>query len=82
MHIICGVTASYTLGFFKTKNPWLMFRLKHETSKQKFFEFSFLEKMPIIQFHCTEKMLVMQFLLWKNADFANLIHILLLYGIV
>ena len=32
-----------------TKNPWLLFRLKHKILKQKFLEFSFMEKMLIIQ---------------------------------
>ena len=32
-----------------TKNPWLVFRLKHEISKQNFLEFSFMEKMLIIK---------------------------------
>ena len=27
-----------------TKNPWLVFRLKHKFSKQNFFGFSFMEK--------------------------------------
>ena len=61
MQFICVVTASYTLGFLMTKNPWLVFRLKHEISKQKFFEFSFMEKMLIIQFHSMEKMLILLF---------------------
>ena len=34
-----------------TKTPWLVFRLKHEISKQKFLEFSFMEKMLIVQLH-------------------------------
>ena len=34
-----------------TKNPWLVFRLKHEISKQNFSEFSFMEKILIIQLH-------------------------------
>ena len=42
---------SYTLGFLRTKNPWLVFRLKYKFSKQNFLEFSFMEKMLIIQLH-------------------------------
>ena len=34
-----------------TKNPWLVFRLKHKISKQNFLEFFFMEKMLIIQLH-------------------------------
>ena len=34
-----------------TKNPWLVFRLKHEISKQNFSEFSFMEKILVIQLH-------------------------------
>ena len=55
MQFICVVTASYTLGFFMTKNPWLVFRLKHEISKQTIFEFSIMEKMLIIQFRSIKK---------------------------
>ena len=54
MHFICVVTASYTLDCLKTKNPWLVFQLKLEILKQKFVVFSFMEKMPIIQFHSME----------------------------
>ena len=61
MQFICVVTASYTLGFLMTQKPWLVFRLNHEISNQTFFEFSFMERMLIIQFHNKEKMLVMQF---------------------
>ena len=50
-----------TLGFLMTKNPWLLFRLKHEISKQNFFEFSFMKKMLIIQFQSMEKMVIIQF---------------------
>ena len=69
MQIICVVTASYTLGFLMTKNPWLVFRLKDEISKQKIFEFSLMEKMLIIQFHRMEKMLRLFFLLPPPANF-------------
>ena len=55
------VIASNNLGFLMTKNPWLVFRLKHKISKQKFFLFSFMEKMLVIQFHSIEKMLIIQF---------------------
>ena len=82
MQFICVVFASYTLGFLMTKNPWLVFRLKHEISKQKFFEFSFMEKMVIIQFHSMEKCLPYNFIYEKNAYFAIFIHTLLLYEIV
>ena len=34
-----------------TKIFWLVFRLKHEISKKKILEFSFMEKMLIIQLH-------------------------------
>ena len=61
MPFISVVTASYTLGFLMTNNLWLVFRLKHENSKQKFFEISIMEKMLIIQFHSMEKMLIIQF---------------------
>ena len=60
MHIRV-VTASYTQGFLMTKNPWLVFRLKHEISKQNFFEFSFLEKNHFIHFHIRKKMLILPF---------------------
>ena len=30
-------TKCYTLGFLMIENPWLVFRLKHENSKQNFF---------------------------------------------
>ena len=82
MQFICVVTGSYTLGFLMTKNPWLVFRLKHEVSKQKFFEFSFMEKMLIIQFHSMEKCLSYSFIYEKNAYFAIFIHTLLVYEIV
>ena len=82
MQFICVVTASYTLCFLMTKNPWLLFRLKLEISKQNFFEFSFMEKMLIIQFHSMEKILSYNFIYGNNAYFAIFIHILLLYEIV
>ena len=82
MQFICVVTARYTLGFLMTKNPWLVFRLKHEISKQNFFEFLFMENMLIIQFHSMEKCLSYNFIYVKNAYFAIFIHILLLYEIV
>ena len=37
MQFLCVVSASYTLGCLVTKNPWLVFQLKHEISKQNFF---------------------------------------------
>ena len=37
MLFICVVTASYTLDFSMSKNPWLGFWLKHKILKQKFF---------------------------------------------
>ena len=61
MQFICVVNDSHTLGFLMTKIPWLVFRLKHEISKPKFFEFSFMRKMLIIQFHSIEKMLILLF---------------------
>ena len=70
MQFICEVTASYSLGFLMTKNPWLVFRLKHEISKQKFFEFLFMEKMLVIQFHSMEKKLIIQFHIWKKCSFC------------
>ena len=70
MQFLCMVTASYTLGFLMTKNPWLVFRLKHKISKQKAFEFSFMEKMLIIQFHSMDKMLIIQFHIWKKCWFC------------
>ena len=70
MQLICMVTASYTLGFLMTKNPWLVFRLNHEISKQNFLSIIY------------GKMLVIQFHIWKNAYFAIFIHILSLYEIV
>ena len=81
MQFTCVVTASYTLGFLKTKNPWLVFRLEYEISKQICFLFSFMEKMLIIQFHSMEKMLIIkfhsmekkfiiQFHIWKNCLFC------------
>ena len=70
MHFICVVTASYTLGYLMTKTSWLVFRLKPEVSKQKFFVVSFMEKIVIIQFHSVEKMLIIQFNLWKTCLFC------------
>ena len=61
MQCICVETTSYTLGFLMTKNPWLVFGLRHEISKHKFFELSSLEKMLIIQFQSMEKILITQF---------------------
>ena len=49
MEFICMITASYTLGILKSRNPWLVFRLKHEISKKKIV-FSFMEKKFLIQF--------------------------------
>ena len=69
MQFMSVVTASYTLGFLMTKIPWLVVRLKHEISKQKFLEFSFMEKMLIIQFHSMEKMLIIQFHIRKKCLF-------------
>ena len=37
MQFICMVTASYTLGFLKSRNPRLVFRLKHEITKKEIF---------------------------------------------
>ena len=74
MQFICVVTASYSLGFFMTKNPWVVFRLKHEISKQNVFEYSYMEKMYIIQFQYHTY--------GKNAYLAIFIYILLLYEIV
>ena len=78
--MLCSLSVSYSLGFLMTKNPWLVFRLKHEIPKQNFFDYSIMEKMLIIQFHCMKKMLVIQFHLRKNVYLA--IHIFLLYEIV
>ena len=63
MQIICGVIASYTLVFFMAKNLWLVFRMKHKTSKQNFVVFSF---MYIIQFHGMEKNFIVQFYSMKK----------------
>ena len=93
MQFTCVVSASYTLGFLKTKNPWLVFRWKYEISKQICFLFSFKEKMLIIQFHSMEKLLIIKFhsmekslsynfIYGKIAYFAIFIHTLLLYEIV
>ena len=49
-----------------TKNPRLVFRLKLEVSKQKFFVFSFMKKKFIVHFHSMGKMLIMQFHIWKK----------------
>ena len=56
MQSICMVTASYTLGFLMTEKPWLVFRMKHKMSKQKFFVIPFME-----QFHNMEKILILLF---------------------
>ena len=53
-------TKCYTLCFLMIENPWLVFRLKHENSKQNFFDF-FMEKMLIIQFHIWKKCLFCYF---------------------
>ena len=59
MQFNCVVIVSYNLGSLMIKIPCLVFLLKHEISKQKFFVFAFYEKMLIIQFH-----------LWKNCLFC------------
>ena len=82
MQFICMVTASYNLGSLMTKNPCLVIRLKHETLKQNFFVFSFMEKILVIQFHSMKKMLTLQFHSWKNAYFAIFMHLCLLYEFV
>ena len=70
MLFICVVPASYTLGFFMTKNSWLVFWLKHGISKQKFFEFSFMGKLLNLNFHSMEKMPFIQFHIWKKSLFC------------
>ena len=67
MQFICVVTASYSLSFLMTKNPWLVFWLKHEISKQNLLEYSFMEKLFIIQFHRMQKMFIIQFHIWKKC---------------
>ena len=69
MQFICVVTARYTLGFLMTKNPSLVFRLKHEILKQN-FEFSFMEKLLVIQFDSMERMLMVHFHLRKKCLFC------------
>ena len=60
MQFSCVVAASYTMSFLMTKNPWLVFRMKHKISKQIFFlYFQSMEKTLIIQFHSMEKMLIL-----------------------
>ena len=61
MQIICVVPASYTLGFLRAKNPWLVFRVKHKNLKQNFLVFFFMEKKHIIQFQNMKKMLIILF---------------------
>ena len=70
------VIDSYTLGFLMTKNPWLVFRKKRITSKQKVFVFSFMEKMLVIQFHRTEKCLSYNLILWNKS--LNAYHAILM----
>ena len=50
-----------------TKNPWIVFRLEHKILKLKFFIFSFMEKMLIIQYHNMEKVLIIQFHIIKTS---------------
>ena len=87
MQFNCVVIASYTLGFLKSKNLWLVFRLKHEISKDNFFASSFMEKMLVIQFHSMEKMLIIHFhsfekclsynfIVWKKCLTYNFIVVL------
>ena len=61
MQFICLITASYTLGLLMTKNPLLVFRMKHESSKQKLFVFSFMEKNRCHTISFVEKMLILLF---------------------
>ena len=80
MQFICVIKASYTLGFLMTKNPWLVFRMKHKSSKQNNFVYSFMEKMLPIELHSIEKMLFIQFhsiektliLLFSNTYFYSM----------
>ena len=61
MHLICVVTASYTLDFPMTKSPELVFWMKHKISENNFLVVSLMEKMFIIQFHSMEKMSIIIF---------------------
>ena len=79
MQFICVVTASHNLGFLLTKNPWLVFRLKHIFFETKFFVSLSMEKLLVIQTHIMDKMLIIHFyIMKKNAYFANFIHLCLL----
>ena len=51
MQFICLVTASYTLGFFMTKSPGLVFRMKPKFSKQIFFGI-FIANFPLVKNAC------------------------------
>ena len=62
MQFMSVVTASYTLGFLMTKIPWLVVRLKHEISKQKFLDFLLWKK-------C----LSYNFIVWKKCLSYNFI---------
>ena len=48
----------------------------------KFFEFSLMEKMLVIQFHSMEKNFIIQFHIMEKMLIVIFIHLLLLYEIV